>query len=120
MEKVSGIGGLFFRAKNPKELAEWYENYLGVSQVPATYEEEPWSQDKGPTVFAPFEENTEYFGKPSQQWMINFRVKNLSAMLEQLVSAGIDVEIDPEEYPNGTFASLNDPEGNPIQLWQPK
>jgi len=76
-------------------------------------------QEAGPTVFAPFPEKTEYFGDAKQSWMVNFRVRNLDAMTTQLRAAGIEVEVDLEEYPNGRFARLIDPEGNPIQLWQP-
>ncbi|MCK5744934.1 MAG: VOC family protein, partial [Oricola sp.] len=64
-------------------------------------------------------QDTSYFGDPKNQWMINFRVKDLDAMAAQLRAGGTTVEIDPEEYPNGRFAQLFDPEGNPIQLWQP-
>jgi predicted enzyme related to lactoylglutathione lyase len=119
MEKVTGIGGVFFRSKDTKALMAWYERHLGINQVPDSYEAEVWTQDAGPTVFAPFAQDTEYFGDASQQWMINFRVSNLDAMVAQLQSAEIDVEIDPETYPNGRFARLADPEGNPIQLWEP-
>lgn len=120
MEKVSGIGGVFFRANNPEELAEWYEKHLGVNPVPSDYDQLPWVQEKGPTVFAPFERNTEYFGKETQSWMINFRVHDLSKITEQLRKSGIDVSMDEQEYPNGKFARLHDPEGNPIELWEPK
>lgn len=120
MEKVTGIGGLFFRAKEPAALAKWYQEHLGVSPVPGTYEEAPWTQEAGPTVFAPFPQHSEYFGPSSQQWMVNFRVNDLEKMVSQLRSAGIEVTVDPEDYPNGKFARLSDPEGNPIQLWQPR
>jgi len=120
MEKVTGIGGVFFRARKPEALSEWYEKHLGVNPVPSDYDQLPWVQQEGPTVFAPFEHNTEYFGKESQSWMINFRVRDLSKMIEQLRKAGIDVSLDNEEYPNGKFARLHDPEGNPIELWEPK
>ncbi len=119
MEKVSGIGGLFFRARDPKALGEWYETNLGVKRVPDNYDEPPWSQEAGHTVFAPFSQDTEYFGRPEQQWMINFRVRDLDAMVAQLEAAGNQVEVDPENYPNGRFALVHDPEGNPIQLWEP-
>lgn len=119
MERVTGIGGFFFRAKDTDELATWYETHLGVDRVPKTYEVEPWHQAAGPTAFAPFSEDTEYFGRPTQSWMINFRVQDLDRMVAQLRSAGIEVEVDPETYPNGRFARLADPEGNPIQLWMP-
>ncbi len=70
-------------------------------------------------MFAPFSVDTDYFGRDEQQWMINLRVRDLDAMADQLRGAGIDVEVDPEPYPNGRFARLADPEGNPIQLWEP-
>ena len=127
MEKVTGIGGFFFRGREPKALAEWYRDHLGVDVVPENYDDPPWQQQAGTTAFAPFPEDTKYFGDPArhpvkhpvQQWMINFRVANLDAIVAQLRSAGISVEIDPEHYPNGRFARLHDPEGNPIELWQP-
>jgi catechol 2,3-dioxygenase-like lactoylglutathione lyase family enzyme len=91
----------------------------GITLTPASYEETPWRQEAGPTVFAPFPETTDYFGKPNQAWMVNFRVRNLAAMTAQLRAAGIAVTVDPKEYPNGRFARLHDPEGNPIELWEP-
>lgn len=120
MEKVLGIGGLFFRSEKPSELAQWYEEHLGVAKVPTDYEQKPWQQEQGFTVFAPFEKNTDYFGSDQQSWMVNFRVRDLDAMVAQLQSAGIQVEVNPEAYPNGRFARLYDPEGNPIELWEPK
>lgn len=119
MQKVLGIGGLFFRSEDPKRLARWYEKHLGISLVPTSYEEEPWHQEAGPTVFAPFGKDTTYFGRPEQAWMINFRVADLEAMVVQLRAAGITVE-EPESHPNGHFVRLHDPEGNPIELWEPK
>ncbi|HVI01663.1 MAG TPA: VOC family protein [Enhygromyxa sp.] len=120
MEKVTGIGGFFFRAKDERALARWYQQHLGVALTPTSYDGEPWTQEAGATVFAPFPQDTKMFGRAEQQWMINFRVRNLSAMVEQLRAASIEVEVDPEVYPNGVFASLRDPEGNPIQLWEPQ
>ena len=119
MEKVSGIGGLFFRAQDPEGLAEWYRRHLGIDLVPQTWEQQPWIQQAGPTVFAPFPADTDYFGRERQQWMVNFRVDDLDAMVAQLQAASIAVDIDAEAYPNGRFARLHDPEGNPIELWQP-
>jgi glyoxylase I family protein len=119
MEKVTGIGGIFFRARDPKALAEWYSKHLGVDVVPENYDDLPWQQQAGPTAYAPFPDDTTYFGDPTRQWMINFRVSNLDAIAAQLKAAGIPVEIDPEPYPNGRFARIHDPEGNPVELWQP-
>jgi predicted enzyme related to lactoylglutathione lyase len=119
-ERVTGIGGVFFRARDPKALAEWYEKHLGIPRVPTDYETQPWMQLAGPTVFAPFASTTKYFGRAEQQWMMNFRVRDLDAMAEQLRAAGIEVKVDSTVYPNGRFARLYDPEGNPIELWEPK
>jgi glyoxylase I family protein len=119
MERVEGIGGLFFRAQDPKALAQWYADHLGVGATPSDYGQEAWQQTAGPTAFAPFPAATKYFGRAEQQFMLNFRVRSLEAMVAQLRRAGITVDVDPETYPNGLFARLNDPEGNPIQLWQP-
>lgn len=119
VEKVTGIGGIFFRANNPSELSEWYERYLGVAQIPTDYDQLPWMQESGPTVFAPFERDTDYFGNASQSWMINFRVNDLNEMVKQLEEEGIEVTMVNEDLPNGRFARLHDPEGNPIELWEP-
>lgn len=120
MQTVSGIGGLFFRAKDPAATALWYKEHLGIDLVPGDYGQKPWSQQAGPTVFAPFPEDTEYFGDAARQWMVNFRVNDLDAMIAQLRAAKIDVTFDPNTYPNGRFARLLDPEGNPIELWEPE
>ena len=117
MEKVTGIGGVFFRAKDPKVLREWYSTHLGVTLTPTGDGQSPWEQDAGPTAFEPFPSDTSYFEK---EWMINFRVRDLGAMVDQLRNAGIEVTLDPESYPYGRFARLHDPEGNPIELWEPR
>ena len=116
---MTGIGGLFFRAHDPKTLALWYQQHLGVSVLPRASGDPVWQQEAGPTAFAPFPEKTKYFGDDSKSWMVNFRVRDLDKMAAQLEAAGITVKIDPQTYPNGRFARLHDPEGNPIELWQP-
>ena len=118
MEKVTGIGGFFFRAKDPKALGRWYQQHLGVSLIPTSHEESPWQQEAGPTAFAPFPETSKYFGDAQKVWMLNFRVRDLDKMAAQLRTAGIEIKIDPESSPIGRFARLHDPEGNPIELWQ--
>ena len=120
MEKVTGIGGLFFRAHDPKAMGLWYQQHLGISLMPTALNDPVWQQEAGPTIFAPFEQTTGYFGDATKSWMVNFRVRNLERMAAQLQAAGIEVKIDPQTYPNGRFARLHDPEGNPIELWQPK
>ncbi len=118
-ERVLGIGGLFFRSRDPKALAEWYQRHLGIDPTPTDYQHSVWQQAAGPTVFAPFPMDTQYFGSPQQTWMVNFRVRNLDAMAAQLRASDIAVKIDSEVYPNGRFARLHDPDGNPIELWEP-
>jgi len=120
MQQVTGIGGIFFRAKNPEALGQWYKENFGINLVPSDHSEKPWFQEAGPTVFAPFPNDSDYFGNVDKNWMINFRVKNLDAMVAQLKAANIDVSVDTETYPNGRFARLRDPEGNPLELWEPK
>jgi predicted enzyme related to lactoylglutathione lyase len=114
--KVSGIGGVFFRSKDPEGLAGWYEEHLGVSHVSETG---VWEQEAGPTVFSPFPRDTDYFGRSDQQFMLNFRVDDLDGMVDPLRAN--DVKIDPkrEDSEYGRFAWVYDPEGNKIELWQP-
>jgi predicted enzyme related to lactoylglutathione lyase len=111
-ERVLGIGGLFFRSRDPKKLSQWYQLNLGIEQ-------QVWQQAAGPTAFTPFATDTDYFGSQQQAWMVNFRVRSLDAMVAQLQKSGIEVKVDPEKYPYGRFARLHDPEGNPIELWEP-
>jgi glyoxylase I family protein len=119
MEKVTGIGGLFFSARDPAALGQWYLEHLGITLTPSSYGESPWRQEAGPTVFSPFPDASDYFGDSKQMWMVNFRVRDLDAMVAQLRASRITIDIDPQHYPNGRFARLHDPEGNPIELWQP-
>lgn len=119
MEKVTGIGGFFFRAHDPATLAKWYADHFGVDMAPASYGQQPWVQREGPTVFSPFPESDGCWAT-GKHWMINFRVDDLAAMLKQLERAGIRATVDPETYPNGLFANVTDPEGNLIQLWEPR
>jgi glyoxylase I family protein len=119
MEKVAGIGGFFFRAHDPKMLGQWYQEHLGIPLTPTGEGGSVWQQEAGPTAFTPFPETTKYFGDPQKTWMVNFRVHDIDKMVAQLRAAKIEVN-DPESYPNiGRFARLHDPEGNPIELWQP-
>jgi predicted enzyme related to lactoylglutathione lyase len=118
MEKVTGIGGFFFRVKNADALNAWYEEHLGIRQVAERDEDGSWWQAAGPTVFAS-ESASDQAGGPDYAWRINFRVRDLEAMVAQLRAAGAAVEVDDTIYPNGRFAHLRDPEGNRIELWEP-
>jgi glyoxylase I family protein len=119
MQYVTGIGGVFFRSKDPAALGRWYKEHLGIDLAPGEYSQKPWSQEAGPTVFAPFPDDSDYFGRAEKQWMINLRVRDLDAMVQQLRAANIDISVDAKTYPNGRFARLHDPEGNPLELWEP-
>ena len=118
MEKVQGFGGFFFRARDPAALAAWYRDHLGVDPAPTDMDTAPWVADGGVTVFAPFAEDTDYF-PADHRFMLNFRVADLDAMLTQLEAAGIDIHNRQEMEGIGRFAHLSDPEGTPIELWQP-
>jgi predicted enzyme related to lactoylglutathione lyase len=116
MERVLGIGGYFMRAADPVALNAWYRDCLGLDAD----ENGLWRQVAGPTVFATFESDTDYFGSRAQQAMINFRVRDLEAMLEQLRAEGADVAKETQEMDGvGRFGWVTDPEGNRIELWQP-
>ena len=121
-QRITGFGGFFFRAKDPAALATWYEENFGIDPVPSDYETQPWHQNEGPTVFAPFSHDTTYFGEdPSKTFMLNFRVDDLEKMVAQLRANGNEVTLDEgNPYPNGLFANVLDPEGNPIQIWEPQ
>lgn len=119
MPRVTGVGGVFFRAADPTGLAHWYATHLGVDPAPESYDVPSWWQQAGATVFSALPSDSEHFGDAAHSWAINFRVDDLAGMVDQLRDAGVEVEVDPETYPNGTFANLRDPEGNPVQLWQP-
>ena len=113
MAKATGIGGVFFRARDTVALARWYQTHLGISDF--------WTQEAGPTVFAPFNADTDYF-PADRQWMINLRVDDLDGLLDNLRLSGIAVETRPAEWDSletGRFARILDPEGNPVELWQP-
>ena len=114
---VTGIGGLFFRARDPEALGAWYLTHLGVGAPDGAF---VWEQQAGPTVFSPFKADTDYFPAASQ-WMLNLRVDDLDGMMATLKAAGIAVITNAEwDHPDvGRFARIHDPEGNPIELWEP-
>lgn len=122
---VKGIGGIFFRAKDPDALNAWYRTHLNigagcVSDPDARPDEWSWQTEGGPVVFAPFRADTDYFAA-DKQWMLNLRVGEIDALIASLREAGIAVETRAEwDQPEvGRFARLHDPEGNAIELWQP-
>jgi predicted enzyme related to lactoylglutathione lyase len=116
MERVLGIGGYFMRAADPVAVGAWYRDCLGLDAD----EMGLWHPEAGPTVFATFEPETDYFGSRAQQVMINFRVGDLDAMLAQLRAKGADVAAETQEMDGvGRFGWVTDPAGNRIELWEP-
>jgi predicted enzyme related to lactoylglutathione lyase len=116
MERVLGIGGYFLRTEDPAALGAWYRDCLGLDADANGL----WRPDAGPTVFATFESGTDYFGSRAQQTMLNFRVRDLDAMLAQLRAQGADVEDEEQEMEGiGRFGWVTDPAGNRVELWQP-
>jgi len=122
MARVTGIGGVFLRARDPKILAAWYVEYLGfpAADYGTTF---LWSDEvpsgTGMTTWSAFDAETDYFGRREQQAMVNYRVDDLDALLTQLADAGVEIDPKREEYSYGRFAWIHDPEGNRIELWQP-
>jgi predicted enzyme related to lactoylglutathione lyase len=122
-KKVTGIGGIFFKCKDPKKMREWYKNNLGLNtnDYGAVFE---WYQGadstkKGFTQWSPFNEKTKYFEPSAKDFMINYRVENLAGLIEQLKKDNVTVTDTIETYDYGKFAHIMDIEGNKIQLWQP-
>ncbi|MDB5206410.1 MAG: glyoxalase [Flavisolibacter sp.] len=124
MKKVTGIGGVFFKCKDPKKTTEWYQKHLGLDTNPygATFEwyEGADSTKKGQTQWTPFLETTKYFEPSTKEFMINYRVENLEALVEELKKEGVTIVDTIEAYDYGKFIHILDLEGNKIQLWEPK
>lgn len=123
MKKVTGIGGIFFKSKDPEKMKEWYRKHLGIEsdQYGATFE---WGQAEGPgqsgyTAWSVMPEDTKYFDPSSSPFMINYRVDDLHALLKELREAGVEVDDKVEEYDYGKFGWIMDPEGRRIELWEP-
>lgn len=120
--KVTGIGGFFFKSKNPKATKNWYREHLGLNtdEYGCTF----WWKDKEgndcSTQWSPFKENTEYFKPSEKEFMMNFRVENLEELLEILKKEGVQVIGEIEKFEYGKFGWVMDPEGNKIELWEPQ
>lgn len=120
MERVLGIGGVFFKARDPNGLAAWYRDHLGVPvEVEQTYGLLKSQQTGEVTVWSVFPADTTYFGNGASSYMFNYRVRDLDAMLAQLRAAGALVEERTESYDHGRFGWATDPEGNRFELWEP-
>lgn len=124
MKRVTSIGGIFFKCRDPQAQMDWYAIHLGISmeQYGSSFQ---WRQaedkDKlGHTAWSPFKENTDYFGDASQQYMINYRVENLEALVTQLKKEGVTIVDEIEEFEYGRFVHILDLEGNRVELWEPR
>lgn len=121
MERVRGIGGVFFKARDPKSLAAWYREHLGLPvEVGQTYGAFLSTGAGEQTVWSVFPTDTAYFGPGTASCMVNFRVQNLDAMLAQLRAAGVQVDDRVEDYDFGRFGWATDLEGNRFELWEPR
>ena len=124
MKKVTGIGGVFFKSKDPKKMTEWYAKHLGLDTNPygATFEwyESPDASSKAETQWTPFTETSNYFEPSTKDFMINYRVEDLEALVEELKREGVTIVDTIETYDYGKFIHILDAEGNKIQLWEPK
>jgi predicted enzyme related to lactoylglutathione lyase len=123
MRKVTGIGGIFFKCKDAKKISEWYKTHLGMdtNQYGANFE---WREVEDPTKtgstqWSPFDEKTKYFEPSTKDFMINYRVENLEALVAQLQSEGVTIVDKMETYDYGKFVHIIDVEGNKVQLWEP-
>lgn len=121
--KVTGIGGIFFKCKDPEKIRGWYKTHLGLDtdQYGTNFE---WRQGadttkKGFTQWSPFAEKTRYFEPSTKDFMINYRVENLEALLEQLKKEGVTVTDKIDSFAYGKFVHILDVEGNKIELWEP-
>ena len=123
MKRVTGIGGVFFKCKDPKKVTEWYQKHLGLDTNPygATFEwyESTDSTKKAQTQWTPFAETTKYFDPSTKDFMINYRVENLEALIEELKKEGVTIVDKMETFDYGKFVHILDGEGNKIQLWEP-
>lgn len=123
MRRVTGIGGIFFKAENPEQLYLWYEKHLGIKREPhgqgASFRWRDDSDAEALTAWAIFAKDTQYFSPSRQPFMLNYRVDNLDALLEALRAEGVWIDPKREDYDYGRFAWIMDPEGNRIELWEP-
>jgi len=121
MARVTGVGGIFLRARDPEALGAWYKRHLGVPFNDG-FAKLSWAEDPDPnasTTWAPFDFDTTYFGSEKQQVMVNFRVDDLDALLSDLVAGGVEIVPERMEEAFGRFAWILDCEGNRVELWEP-
>ncbi len=125
MKRVTSIGGIFFKSDNPDKLCEWYREHLGIESNENGCANFYWRKPDDPkserfTVWSPFPADTDYFAPSKKAFMINFQVENLEELLAALKREGVDVDPRVESYDYSKFGWIIDPEGNRIELWEPK
>jgi predicted enzyme related to lactoylglutathione lyase len=123
MKKVTGIGGIFFKCDDPQKMKDWYARNLGIidegygANFEWRYDDDP--EKKGSTVWSPFPKDTAYFDPSKKDFMINYRVENIEALVDELRKGGVTIIDDIQQYDYGKFVHILDPEGNSIELWEP-
>jgi predicted enzyme related to lactoylglutathione lyase len=122
MKRVTGIGGIFFKSKDPAKMREWYSQHLGIKseQYGTVFEWQDEKGEKGMTVWNLFKEDTKYFDPAEKQFMLNYRVENLEELLKVLKEEGVTIVGEMQKFDYGNFGWILDPEGNKIELWEPK
>jgi catechol 2,3-dioxygenase-like lactoylglutathione lyase family enzyme len=124
MKRVTGIGGVFFKSDDPEKMYQWYEQHLGIKRdhgyVSFRWRGDPNTEEEGLTTWSVFNRNSKYFDPSRAQFMINYRVGDLDALIEALRAEGVEIDPKREDTDYGRFAWITDPDGNKIELWEPK
>jgi predicted enzyme related to lactoylglutathione lyase len=120
-KRVTGIGGIFFKSADPKKLKDWYNQHLGIGMTFQWIDpDKPDTKVHAQTIWSPFKDDTEYFAPSPKPFMFNYRVENLVDLLDELRKEGVTVVGEIQEFSYGKFGWIMDPEGNKIELWEPK
>lgn len=123
MKKVTGVGGIFFKTKDPEKMKEWYNKNLGLvtNEYGSVFEfrESDRPENKAYSVWSPFKDDTDYFQPSEKEFMINYRVENIEELVEELQKSGVTICDEVETYEYGKFVHILDPENNKIELWEP-
>ncbi len=122
-QRVTGIGGIFFKCKDPEKIRQWYSTHLGLTTdkhgTSFEWKHADNPEQKGFSAWSPFSDSTKYFDPSPKEFMVNFRVQNLEALVETLRAEGVTVVDSIETFEYGKFVHIMDPEGNKIELWEP-
>lgn len=120
MKRVTGLGGIFFKSEDPKQLNTWYQKYLGVEGLFKWNDlDKPEAKEPAQTIWSPFKKDTTYFSPSEKPFMFNYRVENLVELIKVLKEENVEIVGEIQEFPYGKFGWIMDPEGNKIELWEP-